>query len=171
VTRHDVDKASQVPGAVRKVNPKKPSKQRWVTADDHELIETREHVVRVFLPDGRRLPYVIPFSSTGHTASRGWMMKFNQKQVEDVGTAPSWACLYRLTTDYQENNEGQWFAWDIDDEGGEPFWVEEADYEAGAALHAAFNDGQKQTATYEARPAEDEGAAGAEDTGDDGGRP
>jgi len=83
------------------------------------------------------LPYVIPMSGTGHTASRTWMFEMNQRLLPSGKSAPTYAGIYRLRTKPRSNPMGTWFAWDIAFEG----WVTKAEFARGHALHEAFASG------------------------------
>ncbi len=125
--------------AVATPDPANPNRIRFIMPNGHELIETRYHVGYAFFADGRAVPYVIPFSSSGHTVSRAWMFLINAKQVNG-STAFSGACRYRLTTKHRSNMHGDWFMFDVADAG----WVEDLGmYERGIALHSAFSEGSK----------------------------
>jgi hypothetical protein len=121
-------------------DPKNPNVKKFIRANGNEVVETRYHSVMVYPDDGSApAPYVIPFSSTGHTVSRQWMFMMNNKQVNGQ-RAPSWSCLYRLTTKERSNQAGTWFVFDIADAG----WVpDEARYELGKRLYEAFASGEK----------------------------
>ena len=123
------------------VDPKNPNKKKLVRKNGNEIIETRSHVGFVHLPNGQKLPYVIPFTSTGHSVSRQWMFMMNSK-VFNGETIPSFAYLYRLKTKPRSNVQGEWFVLDVSDED----WASEEDIEAGEKLHDAFATGQKQIA-------------------------
>lgn len=131
-------------------NPKNPNsilKRRKSNGND--LVETRYHAGFVVLEDGVALPYVIPFSSTGHTTSRQWMFNMNSKQVAG-SVAPSFACFYRVTTKMKSKGNDSWFALDIKDAG----WVDTEAYERGEKLHNAFASGEKKAdAPMEQEPA------------------
>ena len=124
--------------AVEKPDPENPAKMKWTRPNGNHVIETRYHAGLGHMPDGGRLPYVIPISSTGHTVSRGWMFSLNSKQVGDV-TAPAFASLWHITTKQKSNAAGDWFSMNVVDAG----WVSEADYDLGSALAAAFESGAK----------------------------
>ncbi len=138
--------------AERTTDPQNPNRVRFILPNGNEVIETRYHIGYVLLPDGRALPYVIPLSATGHTVSRHWMFLMNAKQIPGAGTAASYACLYRLRTKFRTNNWGDWYMFDVTDEG----WVQdEAAYERGAKLHAAFAQGAKVAEAPEATETDD----------------
>jgi hypothetical protein len=122
-------------------DPKKPDRLHWEMPNGNVVVETREHSGFVHLDDGTRFPYTIPFSSSGHTVSRGWMTSMNRKVVGG-SIADSFCYLYRLTTQFRENDDGSWFLFEVNDHD----WVqEESDIEMGAALAMAFKSGAKQT--------------------------
>lgn len=139
-------------------DPKNQNKIKWVLQNGNEVVETRYHIVRVFMDDGRRLAYTIPFASTGHTVSRGWMTQMNLARLPEEaggGNAPSFAKLYRMKLGYKTNAAGAWWQWTISDEG----WIASVDdYEAGRNLFNAFEKGEKKI---------DEGGLG-EGAGNDG---
>ena len=65
----------------------------------------------------------------------------NSQRAPGGGTAPSWACLYRLRTKQRKNKAGTWFQIVAENAGdhGQTAWVETVeDYERGAALNAAL---------------------------------
>lgn len=139
VTRH----ADRPPVAELKKTPtpQDPDKESWVMPNGNVVVETRYHIGNVYLPDGKIMPYVIPFSSSGHTVSKGWMFLMNNKTMPGAkSAAPSFACFYRLTTRETTNAKGTWMKINVADEG----WVQTADdYERGFALHQAFSTGEK----------------------------
>lgn len=128
------------PESAREVDdPKNANRKRWVMPNGNELQETRNHVGYVLLPDGSAHPYVIPFSGTGHTVSRQWMVLLNQKQING-NKAPGFASLYRLTTKERHNAKGTWFVFAVADAG----WVTTPEeYERGSALYDSFAKGEK----------------------------
>jgi hypothetical protein len=166
VARHSPQNGESVPellerlGAERVEDEENPSRIRYRNEAGNDLIETRYHVVRIFLEDGARLPYVIPMTGTGHSTSRGWMFAMNSKRLPSGQKADSFLCLYRLRTKFRTNAQGSWYAWDIEghDDPETGHWVPTAeDVEAGAAMHSAFATGAKGAETPVGREA-DEGA-------------
>lgn len=122
------------------VDPKNRNKVKWVMPSGSEIIEARYHVVRVFREDGGRPQFVIPFSSTGHTVSRGWMNLMNSFPLKSGKPAPSYARLYRLRLKYNKKPAGSWWSFDPTDEG----WITDVnEYEQGLALNAAFERQEK----------------------------
>ena len=113
----------------------------WRMPSGNSVIETRYHYGRVHMGDGRRLPYVIPFSGTGHTVSKGWMFSMNSEADEEGNRLPAFALLYRLRTKLVTKNNNSWYIYDVEKEG----YVESVeDYDAGLRLHEAFSSGAKK---------------------------
>ena len=117
----------------------------WKSKAGNLLVESREHVGLV-LGRGAPMGYVIPFSGSGHTVSRGWMTLMNGK-VEDDTKLPSWCYIYRLKTRFRSNDKGSWYLFEVLEE--RPIDTEE-EYMRGKALHDAFASGAKQTGEYDA---------------------
>jgi hypothetical protein len=151
VGRHAVDRAALVPGAVQ--DPEDPN--HWTSAGgDHDLVETRNHVMLVHVP-GRALRYLLPLSSTGHSVSRAWMSKMNDKVVQDGDAKgkpyPSYAYLYRLTTEQRSNAQGKWFSLVAEDER----WATPDEYLSGRRLNELFAAGELRAEAPEAAKAAD----------------
>lgn len=128
-------------GAKEVVDPQNKNKVKWLTSEGNEIIEARYHVVRVFREDGSRPQFVIPFSSTGHTVSRGWMNMMNSFKLKSGKPAPSYARLYRLKLRYRVKNNNSWWMFEPSDEG----WITDLnEYEAGLALNSAFERQEKK---------------------------
>jgi hypothetical protein len=140
--------------------PGRPNRFKWIRKNGNELVDTRYEVVRIFMEDGDRLQYVIPFTSTGHSVARGWNTLRNRFHLPNGAVAPSFARTYRMTTKSKSNDAGTWFLFLVEDDDWLPKTAEGlADYEAGLALHNAFNKGEKglDTSTL------DDSARGAEE--------
>lgn len=131
--------------AVQKKDPEKPSRMSWKLGD-HDLVETR-YMAGIVHRGSERLPYIIPFSSTGHSVAKGWMFMMRSKNVGGR-VAPSFGTLYRLKTTMRSNNDGEWFVISVDQEG-DGWIVDEGDYEMGRSLHDAFESGAKRAETPE----------------------
>ncbi len=127
----------------RASDPKNPNKKKWTMPNGNEVIETRQHVVVVHMEDGRRVPYVIPMTSTQHTVSRAWMFNMNGRRDPRGNAPPSYAMLYRLKTKYRSNAAGSWFVWD-------PEYIalvdNMQDYNEGKMLFDTFNTGERKAA-------------------------
>ena len=103
------------------------------------MIETREHYL---IANGQ--PYVLPFSSSGHTVSRTWMALMNQFRIGSA-PAPSWARRYKLTTKLRTNKKGSWYTLVVADMG----WVpSKEEYEVGKMLHEAVASGSKRAGDH-----------------------
>ena len=154
VCRHPQEKAKDVPGA-------KPGHNRetgearaniWFTEDgDRDLIETRNHAIIVYFPNGRTMAYLMPLKSTGHSVSRAWMTQINNQIIQEgpkKGTPwDSFARLYHLTTEQRHDNEGnKWFNF-VTKEGS---WATKEQYLAGRKLCLQFTSGEKKAAADEA---------------------
>ena len=122
-------------------DPEKPERTIWLRkSNGNQLVETRNHVVRVHISPDNIMPFVVPLSGSGHTVSRNWMMLMGAKKI-GTGQAPSWASMYRLTTKLKTKGADTWNIFQVEDAG----WVQsQADYESGKALHEAFAKGEKQ---------------------------
>lgn len=124
---------------VKTPDQQNPNKIRLMRPNGNEMIETRYHIGFVYLPGQPPQPYVIPFSSTGHTVSRQWMFMMNGKQNAGQPAA-SFACFYRLKTKQRTKAAGTWFTIDPIDAG----WVQtEIDYDRGSKLYDQFAAGEK----------------------------
>jgi hypothetical protein len=126
--------------------------QMYVMPNGNELKETREHAGYV-LGRGSPQPYVIPFTSTGHSVSREWMTRMGLKEFNGR-RVPTWACVYRLTTKHRKNKRGEWFVFNVTDagvaDGYGGGWVHtSADLERGAKLFEAFESGARESGTPE----------------------
>ena len=138
-------------------DPQNPNKKKFILPNGNEVLETRYHIGYVIMDDGRKLPYVIPLSKSGHSVSRHWMFLMNAKQTP-AGTAASWACLYRLKTKFRTNADGDWYSFEVTEEG----WVQtEEEYERGAKLNAAFEQGSKTVETPESTSSSEDVDSGA----------
>lgn len=115
----------------------------WVMPSGNLVVETRQHFG---FADGQ--PYVIPFSSSGHTVSRTWMDLMNQFQVPGTSKpAPSFARKYHITTVEKTNAKNQsWSVMKIVDLG----WVSDEEYERGLATYESLSRGEKQAAAPDA---------------------
>jgi hypothetical protein len=101
-------------GAMRDVKEKRRPRFTFPETGN-ELIDTRYEAGLVW-HNGQAFPYVIPFKSTGHAISRGWMTKRNSLTMagaKKTGTLPAWSHLYLLTTSRKQNALGQWYQFDI----------------------------------------------------------
>lgn len=132
-------------------------KRVWQRANGNLLVETRQHVVLV---DGRE-PYVIPFSSSGHTVSRTWMSMMAQNYIPNTNKpCASWAKYYKLRTTERSNTLGSWYTLKVEDAG----WVESNEqYMRGKALNQAFEKGEKSAAVDEVMESQSEATVSDEE--------
>lgn len=152
VARHDA-----MPEDVREVpfNQNDPEgRKRFVRPRGTEVIDTRYHVGNVIMPEHHLvMPFVIPFSSTGHTVSRTWHNFMNNARLADGSLADSWQKLYRLTTRRRQNAAGTWFIIEPTPDR----WVTAEEDEIGLRLFESLSAGEKvlgdeEDATHETAP-------------------
>lgn len=105
-----------------------------------DLIDTRNHVVRVFLDQSTVLSYLIPLKSSGHSVSKQWMVHMNAKRAEDGTRIPSFGWSYKLITKQRKNADGTWFVLEPT-----PYQLitDPEQYKAGRQLHDDFAAGRK----------------------------
>lgn len=139
VARHDEKPAD----AFLKTDEQNPKKKFWTNKAGNILVETREHVVLVLDVFERPMPFVIPMSGSGHTASRNWMSSMGRKTVPGTDLrAPSYGYIYRMKTVFRTNDQGDWFTWVIEDENDEPTQVTDpAIYRMARQIENDFNKG------------------------------
>lgn len=107
----------------------------------NDIIETRYHTVRVKHNDVW-YPVVIPFSSTGHTVSRGWTTLMMNQMIKGR-IAPSFFRTYFLGRKVRSKNDNSWYIYEV--RNGE--WIMDKDVrEAGKMLHDAMTVGDKDIA-------------------------
>ncbi len=158
VARHPANNGDKPPAelkAEKKPDPKDPNVFKWVLENGHELRETRYHVGFVILKRSIILPYVIPLSGTGHSVSRAWMAQMGSKMTEDGQRYDMWTSIYHIRTKHRTNKKGEWFSFEVRDQG---FITTQEEDARGAALHEAFESG--------AKVAEQEVAVGREENTD-----
>jgi hypothetical protein len=117
-------------------DPKNPEKRKWVRkGNGHEMIETRYRYGLVILEGLGMLPFVIPFTSTGHTVCRGWETTMNSLFIPGTNDRyPSFAGCYRLRTKQRTNASGTWHQIDVALERA----ARDQEYERAEALCEAF---------------------------------
>lgn len=135
-----IGQTPELPSAAKGTpDPKNPNIIKYTMPNGNEVIETRYHAGFVHLGD-QRLPFVIPMAGSNHTPSKSWMFSMGNKLVNGE-KAPSWSCLYKMTTREKTNTSGTFSIWEISDAG----WVQsEEDYNAGKLLFEAFEKGEKK---------------------------
>jgi hypothetical protein len=119
-------------------DPKNPRVKRWVRAGT-EFVDNRSYAGYVQTKGGW-LPFILPFSGTGHTAARQLMFLINSKMLPDSsGVEASFAYVYRLPTIQRKNKLGTWFVLDPRNERV----ATDEEFDRGYALHMAFASGKK----------------------------
>ncbi len=153
--------------AVLKTDPKNPKKQFWELPNGNVVNETRDHVVIVHDLPGGLGAYVLPMSGSNHTASRAWMGMMNRKRIPGTDKkAPSYAFLYRVKTVPRSNDQGDWFAYEVEDAGedGAEMMVQDLEaYKLARQLHDDFETGKKQADVAADMASDDLGSTGDED--------
>jgi len=140
----------------------KKNRVAWRTPSGNDLTESRYFVGYIGALDkdgnvvGRMAPFVVPFKGTGHTVARGLNSsirdQFNFQYPdgnipEGASHDPSWSHIYRLTTIYRENDEGQWFL----PQAAPLREVESAEeYDRGQRLFMAFSAGEVRASVDDA---------------------
>jgi hypothetical protein len=159
--------------AIEAPHPENPNKKRWMRQNGNEVRETRNVAGYVITSRGD-LPFVIPFSSTGHTVAKGWNFTMMTHKLPNGDIEPSFARRYLLKTRQRTNTQGKWYVFDIsedevqvkddsgkivkDEEGNAVLssYVTLEQFKRGADLYEAFKTGAK-------RAEEEVAVAGAED--------
>lgn len=147
-----VDDKTYPAGVVRRPVEDKPNRFRLVFSDSGDECTHTRYEAGIFWRDGQPMPYVIPFKSTGHSISRGWMTKKNSLKTATGKIRPVWSSLYVLRTGSRKNISGQWFVFEVGDpisifstEGAEIVGGNvSAAYDLGRDLNMAFETGAKR---------------------------
>lgn len=182
VASYDYNGGKLPEGAVRDAEEKK--RPRYFFPDTgNDCVDTR-YEAGLMWQEKQPYPYVIPFKSTGHKVSRGWMTKRTglMKPGRNGGIWPSWTHVYKLTTSLQTNNQGQWYLFEVgtpqfympgfqDKPAREGLKVVGGDpnraYMMGKSLAAAFATGKVQEAPEDVDTGEDRGGDPDEGRRDD----
>jgi hypothetical protein len=107
----------------------------------NDLVETRYQTGFAEV-DGKSLPYVISFKSTGHTVAKEWMGKqLQHSQIDGKNPDPSWLYFYKLSTKMRKNKDGEWFVLQISDTDRVATAEE---FQRGKSLYTAVMAGEKQ---------------------------
>lgn len=143
VERHDDRPAD----ATQVTDAQNPKKKFWQRKNGNTVTETREHAVIVLEEFDAPKPFVIPMSGSGHGASRAWMTLQNDKRVpgRDDLKAPSYGYLYRMKLQFNTNDQGDWYMWDVIDENDEPTRLTDPEvYKMARQLADDFEKGKKK---------------------------
>jgi hypothetical protein len=114
VASYDYTDRNHLPAGAERDNEEKTRPRFFFKDTGNECVETRYEAGFVWR-DGIELPYVIPFKSTGHSTSRGWMTKRSSQKRPDGSIWPAWTSLYKLTTTLKSNNLGKWYLFEVGD--------------------------------------------------------
>ncbi len=148
-----VGEHATMPADAKEVVDKDDGSKKMMSPRGTEYVETRNHAGIIYTDDGQAYPYLIPLSSSGHSVSRQLTFMMRNKSMDGVKLA-SYACLYRLKTIMRTKGAHNWFVLDPH-EGGEEdsvLYATEEQYDAGAALHLAFEKGEKKADLSGAEP-------------------
>jgi hypothetical protein len=130
-----------LPSDAEQVDDGKNSRiKRWVRKSaGTEFVDNRSYAGYVQTKDGW-LPFILPFSGSGHTAARQLMFLINSKMLPDSsGIEASFAYVYRLPTIQRKNKLGTWFVFDPRNERV----ASDEEFDRGYTLHMAFASGKK----------------------------
>jgi hypothetical protein len=86
---------------------------KWSLPNGNDVTEYRNQAGLVLTPDYDLLPYIIPFTSTGHTVARQWQTLQKQFRNADRSIRPCYARIYKLTLAQRTNLKGTWYQWAI----------------------------------------------------------
>ena len=115
-----------------------------------------QHYVLVLDDEGNLSPALIVMKSTQLKKSRKWnsmMMTAKMEGKNGKFTPPSYAYIYRLTTNKESNDKGSWYGWEIERVGP----VEDkSHYETAKAFYLSVKQGEVNV-----KHDQDEGAASA----------
>lgn len=107
----------------------------------NDLVETRYQTGFAEV-NGKALPYVISFKSTGHTVAKEWMGKqLQHSQIDGKNPDPAWLYFYRLSTKMRKNKDGEWFVLQVADMDRVATAEE---FARGKSLFTAVMAGEKQ---------------------------
>lgn len=138
--------------AVQAQDPQNEERKIWVRKSNKNLlVETRYHGGYIIVDDEPPQPAILPFSGSGHTVSKTWMMLMNRKQFNGT-KADSYAVYYRFRSVLKNKNNNTWHLFEITDAGeqdpasGLPttFWAPSVeDFERGKSLHDSLASGAR----------------------------
>lgn len=131
--------------------------------DNNDLVETF-NLFGVVLPEtGAPERLLLGFSSSQIGPYKRWMTRAQSVKLQGdhgVITAPLFAHVYRLRTEFAQNKKGTWYRWTVDFDGGdaERARIDKTDplYEEAKQFRALLLSGAA-TAAYETASADDTG--------------
>lgn len=115
------------------------NKNKWRMPNGNSVVETR-YVVGIAHVGSLRMPYIIPFSSTGHTVERGWNTARGTHKLPNGQPMPAFASIWILHTVQRSNKKGKWYSI-------APSWgsyVDKDTYLEGRSLHDSMATGEKK---------------------------
>lgn len=115
------------------------------TLEGDLLSDTRTHYVLYKDKSGSWKPAVISMASTQIKKSKRWMTLIQGKELRRADgtpfTPPSFAYVYKFTTQKEENAKGRWYGWSVIDSRQ----VEDSElYARAKALHQQVGAGEVQ---------------------------
>lgn len=116
-----------------------------LTLEGDTLSDTRTHYVLYKDKIGAWKPAVISMASTQIKKSKRWMTLIQGKELRRADgtpfTPPSFAYVYKFTTQKEENAKGKWYGWSVIDS----CQIEDAElYARAKALHQQVGAGEVQ---------------------------
>lgn len=137
------------PPDAKEVKDPQSGKQIWKDAEGNDWIFTR-YWTGFVLGRGNPMPFVIPFTSTGHTVAKQWMTKSNQTtRPGGSRPIPLFGAEWLVTTKNRKNISGDWFVLEPNLHyvyGADPGRKNEdiAALQRGDALSEAFSKGERR---------------------------
>ena len=118
---------------------------KFITDEGNEIQDTRYHYVLLVHESGAYEPALITMSSTQIRASKKWMSAMNGIKFRNsegkMFTPPSFSHKYRMQTQPQSNDQGDWYGWQITNEGA--MQAEDMElYQAAKAFRDAVKSGE-----------------------------
>lgn len=118
-------------------------KNVWEMLNGNTVVETRYHYLIGATSFYAGRAFVLPLSSTGHTASKKWMALQTAFRYPNGKTADAWARHWLLTSYPDSRKKGNFFSLRVEDRG----WVTNtAEWKAGEAMFNAITTGEKTMA-------------------------
>jgi hypothetical protein len=113
----------------------------WQDAEGNDWIFTR-YFSGYVLGRSVPMPFVIPFSSTGHTVARTWNFAINNTVFPDTDPpvkASIFAGVWLIKTRHRSNTEGDWYVLDPQLHKMYDLKKDAADLDRGFRLHNSFS--------------------------------
>lgn len=94
-----------------------PDTNRDILPNGNDLVDSRNHYVLLLREDGAAEPALITMASTNIKKSRRWMTRMQNLRAETPDgrsfTPPMYAYVYTLRTQFESNDKGTWYTWDV----------------------------------------------------------